>query len=82
MGPVSYNPQLEELARRFREGIANAIGVPPEYIDEEKVRRWVENWVKAWVKPEYWSKLGLSAEALRDFYVMGYELGEILKRVL
>ena len=69
--------ELVYLANRFRQGIARAIGVPPEYIDEEKVRKWVENWVKAFVKPEYWERV-LSSPGGYESEWLGYELGSII----
>ena len=88
-------PELHRVAEKFREGIAKAIGVPPEYISEEKVYKWVVNWTKAWVKPEYWSKLGLAAmirmrlfgEAVPlpsedEAYRLGYEIGKIIKEAI
>lgn len=77
-------PELRELAEKFRRGIAKAIGVPPEYISEEKVYKWVVNWAKAWTKPEYWQRLGISAQAIAnvDIEEMGYELGRIIMEAL
>ena len=74
------NPKLEELAQKFREGIAEALGVPPEYINEERVRKWVENWAKAWVKPEYWPEV-LGSPSSWEVKQLGYELGRIVKEV-
>ena len=69
--------KLEELARRFREGIANAIGVPPEAIREDKVRRWVENWVRAFVKPEY------LPDAIRpSSHLLGTSLGSEIANIV
>jgi len=78
--PAYTNPKLEELARKFREGIAEALGVPPEYIDEEKVRKWVENWAKAWIKPEYWQEVFHSPSGW-EVKQLGYELGKIVREV-
>ena len=72
------NPKLAELARRFKTGIARAIGVPPEYISEERVRKWVEEWAKAWVKPEYWSEVLKSPSPLL-VEAFGFEIGNIIK---
>lgn len=77
--PSTYNPNLEYLANRFRMGIARAIGIPPEYIDEEKVRRWVENWVKAFVRPEHWSRV-LGSPGGYEMEWLGYELGSIISQ--
>ena len=69
---------IERLASKFREGIARAIGVPPEYISEEKVRKWVENYVKAFVRPEYWSEV-LGSPGEYEMEWLGHELGTIIK---
>jgi len=74
-----YDPNhLDYLASKFREGIAKAIGVPPEWINEEKVRKWVENYVKAFVKPEYWNQV-FSSPGEYEMELLGYELGELIK---
>ena len=73
----SNNEKLWHLANRFREGIASALGVPPEYIREDRVRRWVENWAKAWIKPEYWDEVlnGVDGNKMEN---LGFEIGSIL----
>jgi len=48
-------PAQKTLMRRFKEGIASALGVPPEAIKEGPVEKWVKEWTKAFVKPEYWT---------------------------
>jgi len=75
---VLTNPKLKELAKKFRYGIARAIGVPPEYIREDRVQKWVEEWVKAWVKPEYWSQVLHSPSPLL-VEALGFEIGSIVK---
>jgi len=69
----------ERLMGKFREGMAEALGVSPEAIKEEPLRRWIEEFARAWVKPEYLSELvSPAAEKLRDF---GYRLGQIIAQV-
>jgi hypothetical protein len=70
--PERLTPAQRELMRRFREGIASALGVPPEAIREDVLERWIIEWTKAFVKPEYWA---MRAE-------LGYEFGRELGRLL
>ena len=51
--------KVDEIAEKYKRGIAQAIGVAPEDINEEVVRRWAIHWLRAMVKPEAWSKYGL-----------------------
>jgi len=76
--PAPTNPKLSELSEKFRRGIAKAIGIPPEYIREDRVRKWVEEWIKAWVKPEYWSTVLQSPSPLL-VEALGFEIGNIIK---
>ena len=75
--------QLEDIAKEFREGIAEALGVPPEAIKEEIVAKWVKNWAKAFVKPEYRWTVGIAGQAdlARTARELGYELGRIVRRI-
>lgn len=50
-------PNLRQLAIKYRNAIANVLGLPPEAIREDVVVKWVQHWVHAYVKPEYWSRL-------------------------
>jgi len=52
-------PQQRELMEKFKVGIAEALGVPPEAIREDIVERWFIGFARAFVKPEYWEKLGI-----------------------
>ena len=52
---ATLTPSQRTLARKFKEGIASVLGVPPEAIKEGIVEKWVKNWSKAWVKSEYWT---------------------------
>jgi len=45
------------LAEEFRRGIAKAVGVPEEAINEETVVKWVTGWSRAFIKPEYLEKM-------------------------
>jgi len=49
----TLTPQQEELMRRFRRGIADALGVPEEAIREDVLRKWVTEWTRALVTEEY-----------------------------
>ncbi|MEM1589002.1 MAG: hypothetical protein QXT26_02685 [Thermoproteota archaeon] len=46
-------PEQRALMEKFRKGIAEALGVPPEMIKEERLEKWIREWTKAWVKPTY-----------------------------
>ncbi len=43
--------KMMQLAEEYKEGIAEALGVPPEDINQEEVNKWVEDWAKAFLKP-------------------------------
>jgi hypothetical protein len=59
-------PQLRELAEKYRRGIAEALGVPPEMIKENIVTKWVTHLYEAFTgqKPPMVS-------GLADIYVIG-----------
>lgn len=68
------------LAEKFREGMASALGVPPEAIRQEPIERWVISWTRAFVKPEYWAEMNWSAlEGVMGEF--GRALGQVLKEV-
>lgn len=46
-------PHLQRLAVKYRNAVANVLGVPPEAIREDVVVRWVTQWAKAYLKPEW-----------------------------
>ena len=50
-------PHMQTLAIKYRNAIANVLGVPPEAIREDIVVRWVRDWAEAYVKPEYRSMI-------------------------
>lgn len=51
--PYDINPaKIEELKQKYIKGIAEAIGVPPEYINEKLAEKWVQHYIEAFVKPE------------------------------
>lgn len=58
--PETLTPAQRELMEKFRRGIADALGVPPEAIREDVLARWVVEWSKAFVKPEYWAQAGIT----------------------
>lgn len=43
--------KMKQLAEEYKEGIAEALGVSPEDINQEVVNKWVEDWAKAFLKP-------------------------------
>jgi hypothetical protein len=49
----ALTPQQEELMKKFRKGLADALGIPEEAIREDILRRWVTEWTRAIVSPEY-----------------------------
>jgi len=51
--------EFEALAEKYKRGVAQAIGISPEDINEEVVKRWAIHWLRAMVKPEAWKKYGL-----------------------
>lgn len=58
--PGQLTPEQKRLAEKFRRGIADVLGIPPEAIREDVVERWVVEWSKAFVKPEYWAQAGIT----------------------
>jgi hypothetical protein len=52
-------PRFQAVAEKYKQGIAQALGISPEDINEEVVRRWAIHWLRAMVKPEAWEKYGL-----------------------
>jgi len=56
---ITLPPRAEEIAEKYKKGIAQAIGISPQDINEEVVKRWAVHWLRAMVKPEAWSKYGL-----------------------
>jgi hypothetical protein len=53
-------PRFQHIIERYKHGIAQSLGVSPEDINEEVVRRWAIHWLRAMVKPEAWEKYGLA----------------------
>ena len=53
-------PRFQEVAEKYKRGIAQALGISPEDINEGVVRRWAMHWLRAVVKPEAWEKYGLA----------------------
>lgn len=50
--PVDIN----KIAQKYREGIAEFLGVPVEWIREDVARKWAEHYVKAMISPEHWEE--------------------------
>lgn len=82
--PGEFEEAQERIARKFREGIASALGLPPEAIRDDIVKRWVKNWMKAFVKPEYLRRMGIAGQMdiERSAYELGFELGRILRSLI
>jgi len=76
---TNLTEKQKELAEKFRQGIAEALGVPPEAIKSEPVYKWVEEWTKAFVKPEYLEQIKVRANTA---YSLGYSLGEAVRAQL
>jgi len=74
--PETLTEAQKRLMEKFRTGIAEALGVPPEAIKEEPLERWIIEWSKAWVKEEYWAS---AIPSDYEVYRLGKELGTILK---
>jgi len=70
--------ELPELARAYRRGIAEAIGVPPEAIKEEKVKKWYRHFVKALVKPRYWQE-AFSSPNKYEVRQLGRQIGKLIR---
>jgi len=76
--PATLTEAQRRLMEKFREGIAEALGVPPEAIREEPLQTWVIQWTKAWVRPEYWASLNWD-RMYENAYSLGKALGEAVK---
>jgi hypothetical protein len=55
-----FPPRFQAIAEKYKQGIAQALGISPEDINEAVVRRWAIHWLRAMVKPEAWEKYGLA----------------------
>ena len=74
--------KLKALARRYRKGMADALGVPEDWIREDVVERWLTRWVQAFVRPEYWSYVLSHSMSEIDAELLGYDMGTMIKRAL
>ncbi len=68
-----------QMAEEFRIGMATALGVPPEAIRDDLVRKWIVNWTRAFVKPEYWAEVAPTTDRIR---ALGVTIGEIVRSAL
>jgi len=75
--PEDLNEAQRRLAERFKAGIADALGVPPEAIRQEPVERWVTEFTKAWVSEEYWAQ-AVRSISTDEAYRLGVGLGEMI----
>lgn len=69
--------EQRRLAQSFKEGIAQAIGVPSDHIQEEPIQRWIINFTRAFVKPEFIKET--IAPTTRLMKLRGQELGVIIR---
>ncbi|GAI25366.1 unnamed protein product, partial [marine sediment metagenome] len=69
--------EQRRLAQSFKEGLAQAIGVPPEYINEEPIQKWIINFTRAFIKPEHIKET--IAPPLRLMKIRGQEIGVIIR---
>jgi hypothetical protein len=56
----TLQPRFQHIVERYKQGIAQTLGVSPEDINERVVRRWAIHWLRAMVKPEAWEEYGLA----------------------
>lgn len=73
----NLSEEQQRLAHSFREGIAQAIGVPTEYIKKEPIHKWIINFTQAFVKPEFLKET--IAPSPRLMKIRGQELGTIIR---
>lgn len=52
-------PEAQTAVKRYIEGMAKALGVRPEDIDERVAIQWYKNRLRSLVKREAWEKYGL-----------------------
>lgn len=52
-------PEAQRAVKRYIEGMAKALGVSPEDIDERVALTWYKNRLRSLVKSEAWGKYGL-----------------------
>lgn len=69
----------QEMAEEFRRGIAEALGVPPETIQQGPVQKWIVNFTKAFVKPEHWKEVAPQVGQIRN---LGKQIGSIIANAL
>lgn len=50
------NKKLEALGEKYRRAMAQAFGVPEEWIREDIVKRWALHLAQAFIKPEHWEE--------------------------
>ena len=80
--PGKLTKAQRRLAQKFREGIAEALGVPPEAIREDVVERWIVEWTKAFVKPEYWHTYGIILPNEFEVKELGRNFAYMFKQIL
>jgi len=73
--PGTLTEAQKRLAEKFKRGIADALGVPPEMIRKEPVEEWVIEFTKAFVEPSQWAQLD------GQIYNLGFRIARIIKAV-
>jgi hypothetical protein len=73
----NLSDEQKQLASAFRDGIAEALGVPPENIKESAVMNWILNFTRAFVKPEHFDEtVQPPVRMIRSF---GQQLGQLVR---
>lgn len=72
--------EQQKLAKSFREGIAEAIGIPVDHVDEISIIRWILDFTRSFVKPEHLKDTIIPPERrIREF---GHEIGSIVRQAI
>ena len=70
--------EQKKLTTAFRQGLAQALGVPVENIREDVISNWLLNFTRAFVKPEHFDQTVMPPE--RQIKLFGQELGGIIRQ--
>ncbi len=74
----NLSDEQKKLSAAFRQGMAQALGVPVENIREDVVSNWILNFTRAFVKPEHFDQTVMPPE--RQIRLFGQELGGIIRQ--
>ena len=72
--------EQQNLAKAFREGIAEAIGIPVDHISETSVIRWILEFTRSFVKPENLKDTIVPPD--RRLRMFGHEIGTIVRQAI